>query len=87
MFFRSADTPSVVLGANRALALVSRSVEPLNNENLLHLLNKFLDHVWTQLGHYVDTVRHVAKSILVNLIKISVGKSNLGIFLITVSFS
>lgn len=67
----SANNPNIILGVNRTMLLVSKHIQELSLGNLLNLLNILLNYVWMNLDHGIDTVRHIARSIFINLVKLS----------------
>jgi hypothetical protein len=61
----------MVLGVSRALHLVSRKLlsTPVQLQDV-SVVDDMLEFVWTHLEHYMDSVRHSALGILMNLAKL-----------------
>lgn len=70
---RTMADSGMILGVSRALLLLSRNL--LSTAVQLQdvsLVNHMLEFVWTHLEHYMDSVRHSASGILVNIVKLDV---------------
>lgn len=68
---RTMADSGMILGVSRALLLLSRNL--LSTAVQLQdvsLVNHMLEFVWTHLEHYMDSVRHSASGILVNIVKL-----------------
>jgi hypothetical protein len=61
----------MVLGVSRALLLLSRNLlsTALQLQDV-SVANDMLEFVWTHLEHYMDSVRHSASGILLNIVKL-----------------
>jgi hypothetical protein len=61
----------MVLGISRALLLLSRNL--LNTALQMRdvsVVDNMLEFVWTHMDHHMDSVRHSASGILLNLVKL-----------------
>lgn len=68
---RTMADSGMILGVSRVLLLLSRNL--LSTAVQLQdvsLVNYMLEFVWTHLEHYMDSVRHSASGILVNIVKL-----------------
>ncbi|KRT82581.1 hypothetical protein AMK59_4444, partial [Oryctes borbonicus] len=68
---RCTGKPSQMLEVSRALILISKIMNTIPLSYVEPMFSHSLDYVWTHLDHFVDTVRHSAKTILENLIKLA----------------
>jgi hypothetical protein len=61
----------MVLGVSRALLLLSRNLLSAAGQlQNVSIVNGMLEFVWTHLEHYMDSVRHSASGILLNIVKL-----------------
>lgn len=75
-FFRNPSDPTTVLATGRAFQLLSRNLHICCQLNVLaivsvmnDILHHFLELIWINLEHYMDSVRHTARGTLQYLLR------------------
>jgi hypothetical protein len=69
--YRTTADCKLVLGVSRALLLLSRNllITAVQTRDV-SVVDNVLEFVWTHLEHHMDSVRHSASGILLNLVKL-----------------
>lgn len=69
--YRTTCNSAQILEASHALTLLSRSFDKIPLNIIQPLYEEGLNFVWTHLDHHVDMVRHMAKTVFRNFIKLA----------------
>ncbi|GJQ88097.1 hypothetical protein Trydic_g13108 [Trypoxylus dichotomus] len=68
---RCTGKPTQMLEVSRGLILITKIMNTIPLSYIEPMFSRSLDYVWMHLDHFVDTVRHSAKIILENLVKLA----------------